>query len=473
MKETNKILEEDIFYKQQAAGVTAIIEVAGSSGFHMKKSLGFGYDNIMYKAEDEVFEMFYSREDLHRLKHLLLEKLEEDEHYFEKIKALHMKKVRDLQEEVSHKKKAVKEYTAEELKEMFRLTRDLLREAVGEGHLIEPFSIMHDEELRDELAKHIQNPKELNEAINILTTPEKHSFSARQQEDLQKIAKLKGEEKEKALKKHIEEYGWIKNNYSGSYPLTKEELEDEIKSLKEKKKNSDMARKKEEITDKYKLPRKITRLCERLIYLTNWQDERKENILKAVGKLDPVLRELANRSGIDPELFVWAFDKEIEEGLEKSDEEMLSERKKFCFIHTNSDYEQKAFIDKEAEELYSLIKTREDVYSATINGMCASVGKAIAKVEICKSMKDIANFKAGNVLVTGMTRPEFLPAMKRAAAIVTDEGGITSHAAIVSRELGIPCVIGTKNATKVLKNGDLVEVKANHGQVVVKEEAKR
>jgi len=72
-------------------------------------------------------------------------------------------------------------------------------------------------------------------------------------------------------------------------------------------------------------------------------------------------------------------------------------------------------------------------------------------------------------LVTSMTRPEFVPAMRKAVAIVTDEGGITSHAAIVSRELGIPCVIGTKSATKVLKDGWIVQVKANHGQIVVLE----
>ena len=64
-----------------------------------------------------------------------------------------------------------------------------------------------------------------------------------------------------------------------------------------------------------------------------------------------------------------------------------------------------------------------------------------------------------------MTRPELVPAMKKAAAIVTDEGGLTSHAAIVSRELGIPCVVGTKISTKIFKDGDLVEVNANHGSV--------
>ena len=69
------------------------------------------------------------------------------------------------------------------------------------------------------------------------------------------------------------------------------------------------------------------------------------------------------------------------------------------------------------------------------------------------------------VLVTSMTRPEMVVAMEKAAAIVTDEGGITSHAAIVSRELKIPCIIGTKIATRILKNGDLVEVDAFKGIV--------
>jgi pyruvate, water dikinase len=69
-----------------------------------------------------------------------------------------------------------------------------------------------------------------------------------------------------------------------------------------------------------------------------------------------------------------------------------------------------------------------------------------------------------------MTSPDYVIGMKKAGAIVTDEGGITCHAAIVARELQIPCVIGTKNATKLLKDGQLVEVNANHGWVkIIKE----
>ncbi len=66
-----------------------------------------------------------------------------------------------------------------------------------------------------------------------------------------------------------------------------------------------------------------------------------------------------------------------------------------------------------------------------------------------------------------MTRPDYIAGIKKAAAIITDEGGVTCHAAIVSRELGIPCIIGTKIATKVLKDGDQVDVNANHGIIKI------
>ena len=101
--------------------------------------------------------------------------------------------------------------------------------------------------------------------------------------------------------------------------------------------------------------------------------------------------------------------------------------------------------------------------------MCASPGKAVGKVNICQTLDDIKNFKEGEILVTTMTRPEFISAMSKSAAIVTNEGGITSHAAVIARELRKPCLIGTKCATKMLKNGMLVEVNANHGVVKVLE----
>lgn len=102
-----------------------------------------------------------------------------------------------------------------------------------------------------------------------------------------------------------------------------------------------------------------------------------------------------------------------------------------------------------------------------IKGTIACSGWAKGRARIIISKKQFANFQPGEILVAEMTEPSFVPIIKKAAAIVTDEGGVTCHAAIVSRELGIPCVIGTKIATKVLRDGDLVEVDANKGIVKI------
>jgi len=89
----------------------------------------------------------------------------------------------------------------------------------------------------------------------------------------------------------------------------------------------------------------------------------------------------------------------------------------------------------------------------------------VGKVKIILSEKEIGRVEEGDILVTTMTTPDMVPAMRRASAIVTDEGGMTCHAAIVSRELGVPAVVGTGNATKVLKDGMVVTVDGDKGVV--------
>ena len=100
-----------------------------------------------------------------------------------------------------------------------------------------------------------------------------------------------------------------------------------------------------------------------------------------------------------------------------------------------------------------------------LTGEPASPGVATGIVNILKSAREINRIKAGDILVTDMTTPDFVPAMKKAVAIITNKGGQTSHAAIVSRELGVPCVVGTKTATTSLKPGRVVTVDGAKGEV--------
>lgn len=115
------------------------------------------------------------------------------------------------------------------------------------------------------------------------------------------------------------------------------------------------------------------------------------------------------------------------------------------------------------------IKTAESKENILLSGLPASPGFVSGPSHVILDVKDIDQFKSGEILITVMTSPDWVPAMKKAKAIVTDEGGITSHAAIVSRELGVPCIVGTggrgKKATDVIRNGEMITVDSKNGLV--------
>jgi pyruvate, water dikinase len=112
-----------------------------------------------------------------------------------------------------------------------------------------------------------------------------------------------------------------------------------------------------------------------------------------------------------------------------------------------------------------------------LKGETASAGVASGIVKVVNNPSELSKIEKGDVLVASMTTPDMVPAMMKASAIVTDEGGMTCHAAIVSREMGTPCIVGTEHATKVLKDGDVITVHATNGVVYrgklnIKEEKK-
>ena len=100
-----------------------------------------------------------------------------------------------------------------------------------------------------------------------------------------------------------------------------------------------------------------------------------------------------------------------------------------------------------------------------LKGLGSSPGIGVGVVKIIRDMKDLPKIEKGDILVTEMTNPDMVVAMQKSVAIVTDEGGITAHASIVSRELGIPCVVGTETATSVLKDGMIITVDGTNGKV--------
>lgn len=124
----------------------------------------------------------------------------------------------------------------------------------------------------------------------------------------------------------------------------------------------------------------------------------------------------------------------------------------------------KVFTGVKKEDWHEKKIKRQKSFSGTI----AYSRKVKGRVKIIFSPFDeIKKFKKGDILVASMTTPEYIPLIKKASAIVTDEGGLLCHAAIVARELKKPCIIGTKIATHILRDGDFIEVDANKGIVKI------
>lgn len=188
----------------------------------------------------------------------------------------------------------------------------------------------------------------------------------------------------------------------------------------------------------------------------------------ALYRMESLLEEIGGRFNLslwEVRVCTW---KEIEEMLLQGKavlaEKMRERAKHFVFYVENGNSvvfegDEALLFDKLVEAPLPVGEVRE------LKGQTGCLGKATGRVRILKRAEDAYKFVQGEILVAIATDPDIVPAMKKAAAIVTEQGGVTSHAAIVSREFNIPCVIGTKIATRVLKDGDLVEVDANKGVV--------
>jgi phosphohistidine swiveling domain-containing protein len=177
-----------------------------------------------------------------------------------------------------------------------------------------------------------------------------------------------------------------------------------------------------------------------------------------------LLARLERQEKVKLGLLQWLTAVEFERYLKtKALPPKLAQRTKFVMVRCNG-RRQICYYSRSALLRFALDQ-KNDAQFTELRGSTAYPGEIEGKVRVLRFVRESVMFRSGEILVASMTDPRYLSAMKRAAAIVTDEGGITCHAAIVSRELKIPCVVGTKYATQVLKTGDRVEVDATKGVV--------
>lgn len=275
-------------------------------------------------------------------------------------------------------------------------------------------------------------------------------------------------------KRHFEElhnrFKWLSCLDIHNSPWTKEEFKKHIASF------TKTSRKKEVAFEKIAKQLKINSgdlayllMAKRFVYIKDARDDfRRQGVFYALG----LFREIARRMKIDPTDISYLQEAEIIgflSGKINISREIIRQRRKAFVMYLDSKKKlfcaQGSSVPKVLRE-FKLIT--EEKKPKEIIGRVASQGMASGQVVIVRGVKDLGKVKVGNVLVAVTTHPDYVPAMRIASAIVTDEGGITSHAAIVSREFGIPCIVGTKNATLTLKEGNLVDVNAMEGKVTIR-----
>ena len=212
--------------------------------------------------------------------------------------------------------------------------------------------------------------------------------------------------------------------------------------------------------------RRIAAYTQMVMYM---RDARKDPIAQMLAVLVEIATIMAKRAGIALRHAPFIQFHECAKGVEhlKQMKDHIEAREQGCLYlaHPDKTYEieHRDFEEALAEfNEWTMPRAHEP---SELRGQIACRGCVRGIVRVISDPHADKGFIDGDILVTSMTRPEFVPIMKRAGAVVTNEGGITCHAAIVSRELGIPCVIGTKHATRSLRDGDLVEVDADNGIV--------
>ena len=315
------------------------------------------------------------------------------------------------------------------------------------------------------LKNYTLNQKELLLAMEALTAPGRLSFYQQEEIDLAGT---------KNISEHQKKYFWLKNSYNGAQLLFNDffaERQRKVsKDIKEKmlEKMAIMEQKKLEVKKKFHLTSEIMDISKAISYGVGWQDERKKYILIVLGYQDLMLNEIARRFKYHKDDLCNAWYYEIARILKGDNlhNELKKRRPGFGVWYYKT---CKNLTPQEVKYYWNTYQ--EKAISAEIKelkGVVASQGaKSFVKgrVKILLNPSEIKSFKDGEVLVAPMTSPEYIFAIRKASAIITDVGGLTQHAAVVSRELNIPCIVGTRNATQVLKDGDLVTLDIAKGLV--------
>lgn len=279
------------------------------------------------------------------------------------------------------------------------------------------------------------------------------------------------------LKQLVEKYGWLKINYEGE-TRTQKDFAKMIKEVlrsktvpevileKMRKEKSALRSQQIKLEKTLKIPTLMLRLIHAVRQNANLREWRKPLSVRAVWRERVLLNAIAHRLKVTQKELKFLLPQEIHEALTTGqvDRRAIKERMHECVFDLQKDNYQ-VLVGKLVQELLATIKQTHNQSLTLVRGMATFPGKVTGVVRVVHVLKDLQQFKRDEVFVGKVTSPDLISVFSKAAAVITDEGGLTSHAAIVSREMKVPCIVGTKLATKVFKTGDRVEVDTERGIV--------
>jgi phosphohistidine swiveling domain-containing protein len=346
--------------------------------------------------------------------------------------------------------------------------------------------------------------EKLPEYFSVFTEPERQSFSQDQEEALLTLAadfwsdgqwrddvrkmswdgiRAKHPDFAVRLKEHSDRFAWVYYVFTGpayaekdflgfmaDYVRRGEEPMRRLAAMREKRER--LARQKEAFISELK-PEGIDAFILKIAGRVVWtKPRRKDYQSRTYYHAEKLFREISRRLGLTLEQVRSAPVEMIEQGLrgEAVDWSAVDEIRKFHVCLANDDGTVTTLVGRAAEDFVRERVTRSESAQSfsgvtELKGSCACLGQAVGRAKIINLPEDMGKMEYGDVLVSTATTPNLVPAMKKAAAILTDEGGLTCHAAIVSRELGIPCVVGLKAVTRFVKDGETLAVDATGGLV--------
>lgn len=469
------------------------------------------FSHLLSTYKNNICQILVPKGEFEKIGLEMLEKVQNDESWGEQIIADLGKREQDLYNASNNLKK--KNLKALSNRELFNIY-DAYYQTYSSLHIFHWIHTASDlgdnvfsKYLMQYLKKKIENtPHTLGDVFSILTTPTKEAKPTEEYRNLLNILKHIIVDKEISeyfsntdtrmvvknlyekdpriddmLDEHVENFGWLgygvvgpswSKEYFidilGSLIRQKSDPEKLLKAMDDNRENV-MSRQQHFIEELSidTVHQRVFKFARDLVFT---KGTRKDSMFHSYSVIENLFREIGRRNYLSLRQVRYMYPHEFKKLLIDEDFQtsVLNDRFQTSIYYSSGKYEDDLILTgQESEDFLSKVNIiKENIDNVKIlYGDCASPGKVRGEVRVVNVVKDISKMNQGDVLVSISTNPDLVPAIKKASAIITDVGGITCHAAIISRELGIPCVVGTKIATKVLTDTDIVDVNATHGKI--------